>query len=120
MNFGNVTLLLAGLGLAIAGCGDDDDPLMQEPLPQQPQLLPTAAVLDFPVTSMLVTGTRTVGLSNGGQQDLVITGIEIQGPDAGLFQLQSASPSNGSDEPTPLTIPTRQSGQLTVAFAPNG
>lgn len=110
MNHKILTASLVFAFLPVLACGDDET-IDQEPLPADPTFLPTATILDFPVTAANTTGTQTVGITNGGQADLSLSDVSFSGPDAGLFSLISVSPED-------QVIPSRESAQIVIGFTP--
>ncbi|MEM6533573.1 MAG: choice-of-anchor D domain-containing protein [Myxococcota bacterium] len=96
--------------LALVACGDDDDVVEQEPLPQNPQLFVVPVIVNFPVTRNGQTSTQSVTLTNGGQNALDVSDVTITGPDADAFTLAEGTT-------VPLSIDSRGAASIEIDFA---
>lgn len=103
---------VAGWALSLSGCGDDD-PMMQEPLPQEPVLSLFPPILDFAVAAVDVSGTSTasVSITNIGQDPLEFSNIAVAGADASVFTV--TNPASGA-----VTVNSRATTLIEVEFAP--
>jgi len=84
----NVLCALATLALVATGCGDNGG----EDLPDKPLIQPDRIELNFGAdfgNAVYVDSSvpDTVQLRNGGRQDLVISKVELSGPDADAFTI---------------------------------